>query len=137
MDIICRHHFIHLDELKSSTYILNSFKIMDHFIHIDEWQIENYPIVMWHVTISFIMGKLVTQLTFWLLKIQLICQNISLHWKLTQTMHVTCMVAINIQMCTMNYLFSQNDIENSLHSLYVSKFYRSVGEHNKKMSSKK
>lgn len=94
MDIICWHHFIHLDEVKSSTYILNSFKIMDHFIHIDGWQIAKHPIVMWHVTISFIMVQLMTQLMFGLLKIQWICQKISLHWKLTQPMHVTCMVAI-------------------------------------------
>ncbi len=93
MDTICWHLFTHLDEVKSSTYILNSFKIMETK-HFDEWQIATHPIIMWHVTISFIMVKVVTQLTFWLLKIQSICQKISLHWQLTQPMHVACMVAI-------------------------------------------
>jgi hypothetical protein len=46
------------------------------------------------------------------------------------------MVAIKYSNVHYEYLFS-HDIQNSSHALYVSKFYKFVGEHNKKMSSKK
>jgi len=50
--------YIYLNEIKSSTYILNCFKTMDT-LHIDMCHIVKHLIGVWNVTISFDMVKLV------------------------------------------------------------------------------
>lgn len=60
--------YIRLNEVQSSTYIFNCFKIMDT-LHIDTCHIVKHLIGMWDVTISFDMVKLVQLLMFQLLSI--------------------------------------------------------------------